>query len=86
MRPKYAARVDETQDAIVKALRYAGIVVFDLRYPCDLLCRRGDRLYLLDCDGITKYRKRDKKQLANFDKLGVIVVPTPEAALKAVGL
>lgn len=81
-----ALRKDENQQTIVRALRAAGVRVYVLHVPCDLLCRRGDGIYLLDVDGITRYRKRDPKQLATFAEFGVRVVKTPEAALAAVGL
>lgn len=79
-------RKDENQDDVVRALRAAGVRVFCIGRPCDLLCcYRGD-LYLLDVDGITRNRKRDPKQLAAFAEFGVRLVKTPEAALSAVGI
>jgi tRNA-dihydrouridine synthase len=81
-----ALRKDANQEEIVRALRAAGVRVFVLHVPCDLLCRRGDRLYLLDVDGVSRYRKRDPKQLETFAQFGVRLVKTPEAALTAVGL
>lgn len=80
-----ALRKDETQEAIVKALRQGGCDVQVLHVPCDLLVRRCGTLYLLDCEGITAYRRRDTQQLENFQRWGVIMVKTPEAALRAVG-
>lgn len=79
-------RSDDTQPDIVKALRKAHVRVWPIGQPCDLLCKRGAALYLLDCDGVTEYRKRDKEQLEKFAEWDVQVVGTPEAALKAVGL
>lgn len=79
-------RADTTQRAIVEPLRKAGVLVWHISRPSDLLCRRGERYYLLDCEGITKYRKRKPKQLATFAKWGVVLVKTPQEALKAVGL
>jgi hypothetical protein len=81
-----ALRKDENQKDIVRALRAAGVRVHVLHTPCDLLCRRGDWLYLLDVDGITRHRKRDPKQLETFAEFGVRLVKTPEDALSAVGL
>jgi tRNA-dihydrouridine synthase len=86
-----ALRKDANQEEIVRALRAAGVRVFVLHVPCDLLCRRGDLLvlfdlYLLDVDGVSRYRKRDPKQLETFAQFGVRLVKTPEAALTAVGL
>ena len=79
-------RSDENQKPIVAALRSVGVLVWCVGEPCDLLCRHRDRYFLLDVDGVTLYRKRDIKQLANFKAWGVTLVKTPEAALKAVGL
>lgn len=84
MRRRY--RSDDTQDDIVKALRGAFAKVWIIGRPCDLLVRRAGVNYLLDCDGVTKYRKRDADQLKNFADFGVIIVKTPEEALTAVGV
>jgi putative NIF3 family GTP cyclohydrolase 1 type 2 len=81
-----AVRKDENQEVIVRALRSAGVRVYVMHVPCDLLCRRGDGLYLLDVDGITKHRKRAPKQLETFAEFGVRLVKTPEDAFAAVGL
>lgn len=79
-------RKDDTQDDIVAALRKAHVQVFPIGQPCDLLCKRGTALYLLDCDGVTEYRQRDDKQLKKFAEWGVTIVGTPEEAIRAVGL
>lgn len=79
-------RKDDTQDDIVAALRGCHVQVWVIGRPCDLLCKRGTALYLLDVDGVTERRKRDDDQLKNFAEWDVKVVGTPEAALKAVGL
>jgi putative NIF3 family GTP cyclohydrolase 1 type 2 len=81
-----ALRKDANQEEIVEALRKAGVSVFVLHVPCDLLCLSGDRYYLLDVDGITHNRKRDPKQLATFAQFRIRLVKTPEDALAAVGL
>jgi len=81
-----ALRKDENQAEIVRALRAAGVRVYVLHVPCDLLCRFRDGLYLLDVDGVTRNRKRDPKQLETFAEFGVRLVKTPEAALAAVGI
>jgi hypothetical protein len=81
-----ALRKDENQEVIVQALRAVGVHVHVLHTPCDLLCRYRGNLSLLDVDGITKYRKRDPKQLATFEEFGVRLVKTPEDALSAVGV
>ena len=79
-------RTDDTQRDIVAALRRCGVKVWPIGQPCDLLCFVAGSYSLLDCDGITEYRKRDAKQLEKFAEWGVKIVGTPEAALKAVGL
>lgn len=79
-------RPDANSADIVDALRAAGVLVWPIGRPCDLLCLSGDRYYLLDVDGITKNRKRDPKQLETFKDFRVRLVKTPEAALAAVGL
>jgi putative NIF3 family GTP cyclohydrolase 1 type 2 len=81
-----AVRKDANQEEIVSALRAAGVSVFVMHVPCDLLCRRAGGLYLLDVDGITRNRKRDPKQLATFAEFGVRLVKTREDAFAAVGL
>jgi len=79
-------RADLTQAEIVKALRYVGCQVFHIGRPCDLLVRRAGRLWLIDCDGVTKHRQRDRKQLEAFAQWGVVLVKTPQEALHAVAL
>lgn len=79
-------RKDETQPGIVKALRAAGCLVWDIGRPCDLLIKIRGQLHLLDCTGITVNRRRDPKQLDNFRDWGVVTAATPEEALKVLGL
>jgi hypothetical protein len=79
-------RTDDTQTSIVDTLRACGVLVWPIAQPCDLLCRYRDRYYLLDCDGVTRYRKRDPQQLEKFSLWKVQVVGTPDEALKAVGV
>jgi hypothetical protein len=76
-------RSDYTQNEIVKALRAYGAIVYHIGRPCDLLVRDGIRYLLLDCDGVTRNRKRDPKQLEGFAQWGVIIVKTPADALNA---
>lgn len=80
------SRTDDTQESIVGALRTCGVLVWPIAQPCDLLCRYRDRYFLLDCDGVTAYRKRDPRQLEKFNSWKVQVVKTPDEALKAVGV
>lgn len=79
-------RTDDTQTSIVDTLRACGVLVWPIAQPCDLLCMYRDRYFLLDCDGVTRYRKRDQCQLEKFKLWKVQVVKTDDAALKAVGV
>jgi hypothetical protein len=79
-------RADANQPDIVEALRERGVDVWIIGRPCDLLCQRAERYYLLDCSGATKNRKRDPDQLKNFQIWRVKVVKDEAEALKAVGL
>jgi hypothetical protein len=78
-------RSDENTPAVVDGLRDAGALVWHLGRPCDLLVLFRGRYHLLDVDGITKNRKRDQTQLDNFALWHVVLVKTPEQALRAVG-
>lgn len=78
-------RKDGTSDAIVKALRARGADVWPIGRPCDLLVRFGEKYFLIDCDGVTKNRKRDPAQLENFRIWGVKLCKTPDEALRAIG-
>lgn len=59
-----AKRRDETEPAIVTGLRACGFKVRQQDFP-DLIVRRplDGKLFLLEVDGITKYRKRKQAQL-----------------------
>lgn len=86
MRPAWVGkRRDATEVEIVYALKVAGAKVERLDRPVDLLVRYGDRVFLLECDGITKNRKREQKQLDFIALWDVPRVTTPEQALKAIG-
>ena len=80
-----AARVDQTQREIVRALERAGCQVKVIGLPFDLLVARAGHLYLLECKSkggkLTAGQERDMA-------LGwpVTVVWTAEHALRAVGL
>jgi hypothetical protein len=78
-------RSDENASDVVDGLRDVGALVWPLGRPCDLLVLFRDRYFLLDVDGITKNRKRDQAQLDNFALWHVVLVKTPEQALRAVG-
>lgn len=78
-------RRDETEPEIVEALEGVNAEVERLDRPCDLAVWYRGRIFLLECDGITAYRKRDPNQLALLTRWGIPIVRTPEAALRAVG-
>ena len=46
---RHAARVDDCQEEIVKALRAIGVQVTVLKWPVDLLCAYRNTWYLLEC-------------------------------------
>ncbi len=83
---RYAKRRDETERPIIDALRGTGHRVRQYDFP-DLLVqnRSTGRLYLLEIDGVTKYRKRSKAQRDFIDEWRIPVVKTESEALRAVG-
>lgn len=79
-----AKRRDETEPAIVDGLRKLGYQVRHQDFPDLLVRRRRDgRYFLLEIEGITKYRRRDAKQLEFLREWGIPVVKTLDAALLA---
>lgn len=90
--PRFAARVDSTQRAIVQALRHAGADVEIIRQPCDLAVRvrgwpPGMFLFLeAKSEAYRKARSDQAKQSAKLQRYGIRVVRTPEEALDACGL
>lgn len=85
--PRYAAKVDLTQRAIVEALRGAGVFVWIIGRPVDLLTYFRGSWELLECGSSpAKLKRKDQEEQQAFCKaFDVPVVLTPEAALKAVG-
>lgn len=87
---RYANRKDTTQSRIVATLRAAGVRVWVLHEPCDLLTRFRGRWLPLECKTPTSTGKRRKRndqaeQDAFIADNDVPVVLTPEEALRAVG-
>ena len=86
-----AAKRDTAEAPIVAALEAAGVKVWRLSQPFDLLCGLRGRFVVLECK--TGNRKPDKRQvqqnadLADCHRKGlpVYVVRTPEEALQAIG-
>lgn len=84
MRPAWVnKRRDETEPDIVRALEAIGAAVERLDRPCDLLVRFRGQVWLLEVDGITKYRKRERKQIEFLTLWEVPIVKTAEEALAA---
>jgi hypothetical protein len=85
---RYAARVDENQAAIVKALRDAGAYVWIIGLPVDLLVGYKDRTLLMEVKTTSKKRLTGL-QADFFEKLmgGTLCrVDSPEAALRMIGV
>jgi hypothetical protein len=88
---RYALRKDESQAAIVKAIRAAGWLCFVLHEPCDLLCwKLGKGWRVLECKTPTKTGKQRKRkdqrlQTQFLELTGTPVVLTPFEALLALG-
>jgi hypothetical protein len=85
---RYAARVDENQEAIVKALRDAGAYVWIIGLPVDLLVGFRDRTLLMEVKTDSKKRLTDL-QADFFEKWtgGTLCrVDSPEAALRMIGV
>ena len=79
-----AKRRDETEPAIVKGLRQCGYQVLRQDFP-DLLVRHPcGELFVLEVQGITKYRKRSEKQLQFLKDWQVPVVRNIEEAMASV--
>lgn len=86
-----AARTDLNKREIVNALIAAGVSVYDLKLPCDLLAGRGGKSFCLEIkSGKSEHaeRKLTPAQLAfkHTWRGHFAIVTTPEEALKAVGL
>jgi hypothetical protein len=85
---RYAARVDENQAAIVKALRDAGAYVWIIGLPVDLLVGHQNRSFLMEIKSDS--RKRLTGLQADFFLKwpgGTLCrVDSPEAALRMIGV
>lgn len=88
---RYALRKDESQEAIVKAIRAAGWLCFVLHEPCDLLCwKLGKGWRVLEVKTPTKTgkqrKRKDQRLQAQFlEMTKTPVVMTPFEALLALG-
>jgi Holliday junction resolvase len=88
--PSYARRKDASQDAIVNALRKAGVKVWIIGRPCDLLTLYRGKWLPLECKtakgGKLRLRKDQAEQAAFCEETGVPYVTNDVEALKAVGV
>lgn len=78
-------RPDNTQAAIVKALRTVGVSVWNIGRPCDLLTYYRGRWLPMECKSTARARKDQAGQTAFIQDYRVPRVTTPEEALQAVG-
>ena len=81
-----AARVDETQAAIVAALRAAGAYVWIIGLPVDLLVGCGSETALVECKSLTGKRKPKAKAYTDLQEQfmrewpgGIVSTVTDEA-------
>src|SRR5271156_3287847 len=83
---RYAAKVDENQSEIVDALRQAGISVWIIKQPVDLLFHHCGRFGLIEVKkpSFKRARKDQERQSAFLATYAVPVVRTAEEALAAV--
>jgi hypothetical protein len=79
-------RSDSSQAAIVDALRKAGVTVFVIGKPVDLLTHYRGKWLPLECKPATHKRARSdqSEQEALLTECGIPKVRTPEEALRAV--
>lgn len=84
--PKYAARRDGNESAIVDALQDIGAQVERMSKPCDLLVRFRGQVHVLEIDNPeSKYRKREKAQLDFLRDWQVPLIQTIDDAFRAIG-
>lgn len=84
--PRYAAKRDDNEPDIVKALQDVGCLVYRLSRPCDLAVRFRGTIHLLEVDNPeSKYRKRDESQKLFLSQWEVPLVQTINDALRAIG-
>jgi hypothetical protein len=85
---RYAARTDENQAAIVKALRDAGAYVWIIGLPVDLLVGYGNHTFLVEIKTDSK-KRLTALQADFFEKWcgGTLArIDSPEAALRMIGV
>ena len=90
MSPRYAARADSTQPAIVDALRAVGATVLHIREPFDILVRYRNRLYMMDCktpkSKAGAIRKKPSQVKLEADGWPLLYPRSPEEAVRMLGV
>ena len=81
-----AARRDDNEPVIIRALRDVGAQVEQMSRPCDLAVTFRARHYLIEVDNPeSKYRKREQKQLETLERMRIPMVQTAYEALRVIG-
>ena len=80
---RHAAKTDDVQPEIIKALRAIGCRVLYLKLPCDLLVHHRGRLHLLECkDEDGRLTKLQAQLMA--EGWPIQIVRSPKEAINAV--
>jgi hypothetical protein len=81
-----AARRDENERGIIDALRKLGYKVLQQSFP-DLTVKnpRSGEVYLIEISGITKNRRRSKRQREQLAEWRIPVVASLDETLKLLG-
>ncbi len=84
---RYAKRRDENEPEIMKGLRACGLQVRQQDFPDLLVRRRRDgELWVIEIQGITRYRKRSAEQLKLLEEWQIPIVKTLTEALAVCGI
>lgn len=77
-------RPDSTQTEIVDALRKAGVSVWIIGQPCDLLTHYHGRWQVMECKPLAKRARKDQDEQSQFlAAYAVPIVRTPLQAIEA---
>lgn len=80
---RHAARTDDNQPEIVKALRKVGVQVYYIKKPLDLLCALGKRNVLIEVkDEDGRLTKEQVEFIASWPG-ELHICQTPEQAIRA---
>jgi hypothetical protein len=85
---RYAARIDENQSAIIKALRDAGAYVWIIGLPVDILVGYKQHTFLMEIK-VNSKKKLTKLQTDFFEKWNggtLCRVDSPEAAMRVIAM